>query len=170
VLLITGTLGIFTVLKTEMAAAPRAWSLALWTMPGAGSIVDGIFTFEHALPHFAGFGLSLLAVAGFAATGYGLRRSPTWRNVGRWLMVAAPLTISLTVLFFATFTPTATGQLTGVAGLTERILVSEIFWWYALLGWIAFRGKTSSPKPPPRTQPEHQTSPTESPAIRGAAR
>lgn len=151
VLLVTGTVGIFTVLGTELTAGHRAWSLALWTATAAGSVVDGIFTFEHVLLHFAGFALSLLSVAGFAVTGHGLRRSPAWRNVGRWLMVAAPLTVALAVLFFVTFTPTAAGQLIGVAGFTERILVSEILWWYALLGWLAFRGRTAVPSEPART-------------------
>jgi hypothetical protein len=37
-----------------MTARARNWSLLLWSLPGVGSIIDGIFTFEHALPHFAG--------------------------------------------------------------------------------------------------------------------
>jgi hypothetical protein len=28
---------------------------------------------------------------------------------------------------------------TGVAGLTERILVVELQFWYVALGWLAFR-------------------------------
>jgi hypothetical membrane protein len=141
-LLIAGAVGIFAALRREMTARARKWTLVLWILPGVGSITDGIFTFEHAMPHFAGFALSLSAVAGFAVTGAALRHSPTWRNTGRWLIVSAVLTVALTVLFFATFTPTAAGQLTGIAGLTERILVTEIMWWYALLGWTTYRASS----------------------------
>jgi hypothetical protein len=35
--------------------------------------------------------------------------------------------------------PTAVGQLTGIAGLTERILITQLMWWYALRGWKAYR-------------------------------
>jgi hypothetical membrane protein len=142
-LLIAGAIGIFTVLRTEMTARVRKWSLALWILPGVGSIIDGIFTFEHAMPHFAGFALVLCAIAGYAVTGVALRRSPAWRHTGRWLIVAAVLTVALTATFSATFTPTAEGQLTGIAGLTERTLVTQIMWWYVLLGWKTYRADTA---------------------------
>jgi hypothetical protein len=58
---------------------------------------------------------------------------------GTALMAAGPVTLVLTVLYFATFTPTIQGIQTGVAGLTERILVLEIQAWYVALGWLAYR-------------------------------
>jgi hypothetical protein len=142
-LLIVGPIGIFTALHGEMTARTRKWSLVLWILPGVGSIVDGIFTFQH-VTHSAGFALSLCSIAGFAVTGIALGQSPTWRNTGRWLIGGAVLTIALTVLFFTTFTPTAAGQLTGIAGLTERILVTELMWWYALLGWRTYHVGTDA--------------------------
>jgi hypothetical membrane protein len=141
-LLIIGAVAIFDALRTEMTSRARNWSLVLWILPGVGAIVDGIFTFEHAMPHFAGFALSLCAIGGFAVTGNALRHSPAWRSTGRWLIAGAVLTVALTVWFFATFTPTTQGQLTGIAGLTERILVTQIMWWYALLGWKTLRVPT----------------------------
>jgi hypothetical protein len=38
-----------------------------------------------------------------------------------------------------TFSPTAAGARTGVAGLTERILVIEVYAWFVAMGWKAFR-------------------------------
>jgi hypothetical protein len=140
VLLILGTIGVFRVFKSDMSIRMRAWSLALWLLPGIGSIIDGIFTFEHVLPHLIGFALSLMSLFGFVVTGVGLSRGPRSSHLGRWLIIAGPLTAALAVLFFATFTPTAQGQLTGIAGLTERLLVTEILFWYAITGWTAFRG------------------------------
>jgi hypothetical protein len=45
----------------------------------------------------------------------------------------------LVVLYFLTFSPTVAGTQTGVAGLTERLLVSEILAWYVALSILAFR-------------------------------
>jgi hypothetical membrane protein len=139
VLLLLGTIGIFRVLRRDLSPRAYKWGMALWLLPGIGCVTDGIFTFEQAFLHFIGFGLSLVAIFGFTFTGLALRRSPTRKRIARWLIVAGPLTVALTILFFATFTPTAAGQLTGIAGLTERILVTEILWWYAVMGWIAFK-------------------------------
>jgi hypothetical protein len=110
----------------------------LLALPGLGSVVDGIFTLEHFFPHFLGFGLVLTTVVGFPAVGFLLRRIPSWREFGTCLIVAGPLTLGLTVLYFATFTPTIEGIQHGVAGLTERLLVVELQAWYVALGWLAW--------------------------------
>jgi molybdopterin converting factor small subunit len=49
------------------------------------------------------------------------------------------VTLALTVLYFATFTPTIEGIQHRVAGLTERILVLELQAWYVAMGWLVFR-------------------------------
>src|SRR6202030_3896924 len=92
----------------------------LLALPGLGAVIDGIFNLEHFFLHFVGFGLALTTVVGFPVIGYLLRRIPTWRGFGTWLIAAGPLTLALTVLYFATFTPTVEGIQHGVAGLTER--------------------------------------------------
>ncbi|WP_243065111.1 DUF998 domain-containing protein [Humibacter sp. RRB41] len=140
VLLILGAIGIFRVLRDDIpSGSMRRWCFALWLLPGIGSITDGIFTFQNTFLHFLGFGLFLTSVFAFALTGIALRRTVRLKRIGTWLIIAVPLTIALTILFFSTFTPTAAGQLTGIAGVTERLLVTEIMFWYATLGWIAFR-------------------------------
>jgi hypothetical protein len=65
---------------------------------------------------------------------------PRWRRFANWLLVGSPLTLALLVLYFLTFSPTAEGASIGVAGLTERILVVEVFGWFAAIGW-----RTTSP-------------------------
>jgi hypothetical protein len=140
-LLIVGTIGIFRVFRYDLSARAYRWCLALWLLPGIGSITDGIFTFEHFFGHFIGFGLALMSIFAFTCTGLLLRHAADARPLAYGLLAAGPLTVVLTVLFFATFTPTAAGQLTGIAGLTERLLVTEILWWYAVVGWVALRSK-----------------------------
>lgn len=117
----------------------RHWILAaLLALPGLGGVVDGIFTFQTFFMHFVGFALALSSIVTFPVVGFFLRRIPGWKAIGTGLIVAGPLTAALTVLYFATFTPTVQGIQTGVAGLTERLLIVEIQAWYVALGWIAF--------------------------------
>jgi len=144
-LMVAGAVGIFRSIQ-ELGPAARWIGTVLLALPGLGAIVDGIFTLEHFFVHFVGFALALTAVVGFPVIGLLLRRVPSWRQFGLWLLVAGPVTLALTVLYFATFTPTIEGVQHGVAGLTERLLVLELQGWYVALGWLAFnKSKGDSP-------------------------
>jgi hypothetical protein len=137
-LIIAGVVGIFQAIP-EIELRWR-WAIgALLVLPGVGSILDGIFTLESFFMHFVGFTLALSAIVGFPVSGFLLRRIPRWRAVGTWLIAAGPVTLALAALYFLTFTPTVEGVQTGIAGLTERILVVELQASYVLLGWLAFR-------------------------------
>jgi Protein of unknown function (DUF998) len=137
-LLAAGAVGIFQGIG-GMGGAARWTCAAMLALPGVGCVVDGIFTLESFFPHFLGFGLCVSVVVGFPAAGLMLRRVPGWRRFGGWLIVGGPLTLALAVLYFHTFSPTIAGTQTGVAGLTERILVVQLQAWYVALGWLAFR-------------------------------
>jgi hypothetical protein len=140
-LIVIGVYGVFE----RMPEFPLRFVCApLLALPGLGSIVDGLFTFQSFFMHFAGFALALSTIATFPICGLLLRRLPEWRRFGTGLIAAGPLTLVLTVLYFATFTPTIQGIQTGVAGLTERALVLEIQAWYVALGWIAYRRSLQS--------------------------
>ena len=105
-----------------------------------GMAVDGIFTLESFLPHMVGFLLAAASpVLSFVVVGLLLRRIPRWRWLGSWLLLGSPMTLVLLVLYFLTFSPTVAGTQTGVAGLTERILVVEVLAWFVAMGWLAFR-------------------------------
>jgi len=86
---------------------------------------------------------SLLALGattvGFLATGFFLRVIPRWQRFGTWLLLGSPLTLVLLVLFFLTFQYDAMAAGVGVAGLTERILVTEVQALYVAMGWLTFR-------------------------------
>jgi hypothetical protein len=137
-LVMAGAVGIFRAIP-ELGPTARWICTLLLALPGLGAVVDGVFTLESFFLHFVGFGLALTAVVGFPVTGFVLRRVPAWRGLGSCLIVAGPVTLALTVLYFATFTPTIEGIRHGVAGLTERILVVELQAWYVALGWLAFQ-------------------------------
>jgi hypothetical protein len=137
-LIVVGAVGVFRAIP-ELSPSARWIGTALFALPGLGSVMDGIFTLEQFFFHFLGFMLALTTVVGFPVVGYLLRRVRGWRGFGSWLIVAGPLTLAFTVLYFATFTPTIEGVRHGVAGLTERILVLELQAWYVAIGWLAFR-------------------------------
>ncbi len=137
-MIIAGAFGILAEIP-ELGGRLRWACAGLLALPGLGSVLDGIFTLESFLLHFAGFLLALTAVVSFPVVGLALRRVRRWHRAGTWLVVAGPATLTLAVLYFLTFTPTVEGIQTGIAGLTERILVVELQAWYVAMGWIAFR-------------------------------
>ncbi|HLZ31621.1 MAG TPA: DUF998 domain-containing protein [Chloroflexota bacterium] len=135
--------GVLMLLAAIGIAAPlprsrRTVFIAL-ALPGIGSILDGVFTLESFLGHTAGFALALTSIIGFPLTGALVRRLGGWTRISTCLLAAGPLTLVLAIAYFVTFSPTPEGALTGVAGLTERLLVLELQLWYAVLGWRAFR-------------------------------
>jgi hypothetical protein len=137
-LIIAGVVGVFQQIPAMSTRARWACTFLL-ALPGVGGVLDGFFTLESFLFHFAGFALALTTVVTFPVVGLLLHRIPTWRRFGTWLVVAGPLTLALAVVYFLTFTPTVEGVQTGVAGLTERILVVELQAWYVAMGWMVFR-------------------------------
>jgi Protein of unknown function (DUF998) len=138
-LLITGVVGIFQTIR-EIGTVARWICTVLLALTGLGMAMDGIFTLESFFLHFVGFGVGVGSlVLSFLVTGFVLRRVHRWRRFGNWLLLGSPLTLALLVLYFVTFSPTVAGTQTGVAGLTERILVVEVFAWFVALGWLAFR-------------------------------
>lgn len=138
ILSIGGAVGIFMGIQ-ELSGRARWACTALLALHGVGAIVDGIFTLESILLHFAGFVLALTPIATFLYIGRALRRVPRWRRLGSWLLFASPLTLVLAIVHFATFNPEAAGAGHGIGGLTQRILLIELQAWLVAMGWLAFR-------------------------------
>jgi len=138
-LILAGVVGIFQGIR-EMGVLARWSCTVLLALSPLGMAVDGIFTLESFLPHMVGFLLAAASpVLSFVVVGLLLRRIPRWRWLGSWLLLGSPMTLVLLVLYFLTFSPTVAGTQTGVAGLTERILVVEVLAWFVAMGWLAFR-------------------------------
>lgn len=138
VLVIAGVIGIVAPLD-ELGTFKRSCCAVLLALPGAGSIVDGLFTLESMLLHLVGFLLVLTPIIGFPVTGLMLRSIPGWRRFGTRLTFGGPITLILAGVFFASFDPEASGRGAGFAGLAQRALLIEIHVWYVALGWAAFR-------------------------------
>ncbi len=138
VLLVIGVIGALG--TTSGPAGARRTCTALLSLTGVGVATDGVFTLEAMLPHSIGFLIAVAAPAvSFPVAGRYFRRLPGWRGFGTWLMVAAPVTVVLVVLFFATFTPTADGAQHGIAGLVQRIAVTEVLASFVAMGALAQR-------------------------------
>ena len=141
VLLLAGVVGALAAFD-DLSPKTRALATGLLALTPAGMAMDGVFTLESFLPHFAGFGLATLGpVAGFAATGWMLRKSPGRRGLARLLMWASPVTLGLFVWAMATFDPATSGAGRGIAGLSERVLIVFVCAVYAALGWAGLRAR-----------------------------
>jgi hypothetical membrane protein len=103
-LIVVGVLGVFQAIPNMGSRARRTCTVAL-ALSGVGAVMDGIFTLESMLLHFVGFLLAITPIVGFLVVGLHLRRVEGWRRFGTWLLSASPLTLTLTVLFFATLRP-----------------------------------------------------------------
>jgi hypothetical protein len=146
VLTLIGLSGITGCLHREPGDLPYRALYVLLGLPALGAVIDGVFTLRNNLGHSLGFALGLTSIAGFPLSGLFLRRTPSWRAFGTWLVGGGVVTLVLTVAFFVTFRPTAEGMVVGRAGfggLTERILVSEIMVWYVALAWRTMAGTWS---------------------------
>jgi hypothetical protein len=125
-LILVGVVGIFQGMR-EMSAFARWSCTVLLVLSPLGMAMDGIFTLESFMLHMMGFLLGVASpVLSFVVIGLLLRRVPGFRRFGSWLLLGSPLT-------------TVAGTQTGVAGLTERILVVELHAWFVVMGWLAFR-------------------------------
>jgi hypothetical membrane protein len=142
VLMLAGVAGILGSLGTMLSPRARRTVFVLLGLPALGVMMDGVFTLRSSHLHYLGFSVALTCIAGFPGCGLLLRRAAPWRRIGSWLIAGGPLTLAFTVLFFATFSPTAKGAETGIAGLTERLLVIELMAWYVALGWHAFAARS----------------------------
>jgi hypothetical protein len=134
VLLIVGSSGVSAGLP-GLTGRARTTSAILLGLVGVGAIVDGVFNLESILMHSLGFALVISTIFGFPIVGRALRRTPLWRSLGRWLVAAGPVTLVLAIWYFASFDPTAAGEGEGIAGVTQRLLVTWILAWYIVLGW-----------------------------------
>jgi hypothetical protein len=136
---LAGVIAIFQAIRGISVVA--RWSCTvLLALTGVGAVMDGIFTLQSFFLHFVGFGLGCgTPVLSFLVTGFLLRRVPSFRRFGNWLLIASPLTLVLLVLSQVTFNQAAIVAGQGVAGLTERILIVEVLAWFVALGWLAFR-------------------------------
>lgn len=131
-----------------LAAASRTWpctqmsrtrlvARALVVVSGIGIGMCGLFDLEAVVLHLVGFLLAVGAPAlGYLLAGLALRQADP--GLARLLLVAGPLTMVLLGAFMATFDPMSAAENQGVAGLTQRALVTVSLAATAALGYRAW--------------------------------
>jgi hypothetical protein len=136
-----GVIGIFQTLEPSGRPTARWINAALLALSPVGFVVAGIFTLSGSvLLHFVGFLLvAATPVVSFLTTGLFLRRVPTWRRFGNWLILGSPLTLLLVIFFFLSFDQETIAAGRGIAGIASRLLALEIGAWFAAMGWLAHR-------------------------------
>jgi hypothetical protein len=140
-----GVIGVVLSLPPGGRPVGRIASLILLLLSPAGLIIIGFFTLNAPMMHLFGAQLILATpVISFLVTGLHVRRLPGWHALGNGLLVAAPLTLVLYVVYVMSFNQAAVAAGHGVAGLTQRLLFVEILAWFAAMGWHAYRGPRSS--------------------------
>lgn len=140
-LTLAGVLGALRATRTAGQPGMPIWSTVLLALSPVGLALAGIFTLATSLlmHNLAALLLFVVPLAAFPVSAVHFRRIPGWQRFGNMLLVAGPLTLVLLVSFVATFHLSAVVAGSGAAGLTERLLVSEIHTWYAVIGWRGFR-------------------------------
>ncbi|PRY60892.1 DUF998 domain-containing protein [Glycomyces artemisiae] len=140
VLLAAGLVGFFRIVRGGRAVWRRISLVGLGLAP-VGLVLIGLFDLESPGLHFLGVVLAFqLPFLVFIATGLHLRGVDGFRRLGTVLLtVAVPLTLIGVVLFQLTFDEAATADGEGVAGLTQRLWLTEVWCWFAVLGWAAWR-------------------------------
>ncbi|WP_285578705.1 DMT family transporter [Herbidospora sp. NBRC 101105] len=148
--LLPAATAVFAVLRA--GERPRA---AFWTASALGALSITVFTLSRGGGHVTTADLLLVLALASAAVGYTegarlTRTTPGWRVISYALVVAAPLTVPLTVWLALTTEPVFTAE--SVSGFLYTSLVSMYLGfipWYAGLarGGIARAGQTQLAQP-----------------------
>ena len=139
-LLLAGVIGVVLSLPAGGRSVVRGASLILLALSPAGLIIIGFFTLDDPVIHLFGAMLILATpVISFLVTGLHIRGLPGWHGIGNGLLVAAPLTLVLFVIYNNSFNQLTVAAGRGVAGLTQRLLFVEILAWFVAMGWLAYR-------------------------------
>ncbi len=137
-----GVIAVFQSLKHELGAAARLVCTVLLALSPLGILWAGIFTMApetlglHTLGATVAFSTPIIV---FPVVGLILRRAPSWRHFGTWMLLGGPLTLALLIGFTMSVPPSQMVTGGGSFGLWQRALAIEVFAWYTALGWIAFR-------------------------------
>jgi len=140
-LTLVGVFAAFATMEIKRPTTRCKWCAALFALSPIGLALAGVFTLADSLAmhNVAALLLFVVPLLAFPVSARYFRRIAQWRRYGTFLLSAGPITFVLLVLFISTFHLSAIVAGTGAAGLTERLLLTEIHVWYVALGWHAFR-------------------------------
>jgi len=153
VLVTVGTVSALRSVRLELGAVARWACTLLLVLSPLGILWAGVFTMDAMGLHIAGAQVGcgspiiVLPIAGLL-----LRRAPSWRRFGTWMLLGGPLTIALTVGFMQSVPLSAMATGGGTFGLWQRALFLEIQAWYVAIAWVALREQERR-RPLSRTSP-----------------
>jgi hypothetical protein len=125
-----------TLASLPLSAAELKILGTIFVLTPLGIAMCGIFNLERILLHSIGYFVAMAApIVGFTALGWRLSRRPSYETMGIGLIIAGVVTLVLLVVSVRSFDPDASGKGLGIAGLTQRLLVTEVLGVFALLGW-----------------------------------
>jgi hypothetical protein len=139
------TVGILAALgetRRELQPLARWVCMVLLAISPLGVLVAGIFTMDPSTLglHMIGVQLAVTTpILALPSVGVLLRRAPTWRRLGTWMLLGGPLTLLLLVGFMQSipFTEMVAGG--GRFGLWQRALLLEVQGWYVAVTWQSLR-------------------------------
>src|SRR5258708_6060634 len=140
-LCIVAVIAVFQGLKNELGTAVRWTCTALLLLSPFGLLWIGIFTMNTLALHLVGTQLAFVTpIIALPIAGFVLRRVPSWRRFGTWMIViGGPLTLALLIGFIMSVPVSERVTGGGSYGVWERALASEVLGWYVAMGWLAFR-------------------------------
>ena len=161
-LVTVGTVSALRSAKQELGAVARWACTLLLILSPLGILWAGVFTMDAMFLHIAGAQVGcgtpiiVLPIAGLL-----LRRAPSWRRLGTWMLLGGPLTIALTAGFMQSVPLSAMATGGGTFGLWQRALFLEIQAWYVAIAWMALSGQTRMSKSfgPPTTREGREGAP-----------
>ncbi len=139
-LVTVGTVSALRSAKQELGAVVHWACTLMLILSPLGILWAGVFTMDAMSLHIAGAQLGcgtpiiVLPIAGLL-----LRRAPSWRRLGTWMLLGGPLTIALTAGFMQSVPLSAMATGGGTFGLWQRALFLEIQAWYVAISWMALR-------------------------------
>ena len=140
VLIIVAVIPILRESRREMETRARRVCMVVLMVSPLGLIWLGIFPLNRLVLHSMGAQLALGGpIVTFPIIGLLLRRVPSWRLFGTWMLIGSPLTLVLLVGFIGSVPPSQFVTGGGYLGLWQRALATEVLAWYAAMGWLAFK-------------------------------
>jgi hypothetical membrane protein len=139
-LVTVGTVSALRTVKQALGAVAHWACTLLLILSPLGILWAGVFTMDAMVLHIAGAQVGcgtpiiVLPIAGLL-----LRRAPSWRRFGNWMLLGGPLTIALTAGFMLSVPVSEMATGGGTFGLWQRALFIEIQAWYVAIGWMALR-------------------------------
>ncbi len=132
----------FIAMRPILSVAWRWICAILIALPGVGNIVTAVFTEAPAtlmIHSLASAVVVLVCLITLLLVGALLWRTPGWQGFGVFSVLAGVVFMALAILLYLTFAPTSPLSALHIGGLSERVVIFERDFWYAVVGWHLYK-------------------------------